>query len=213
MVAGRGGVRATCEAPRKHPGSGGARMWAVRSPAVSWLPLRWARRASCAACWPFSVAHTRTAPGATARTRTANAQLWRIDAHDTAAAVADNCAVGVLPRSSPTGCNAHAPCQRCRRAPSHNDSDAATQRCPCRLNPCTAQRSPTATPDSHRTIGTAAMIGRGALHLPKNLSWPTPPPASIHAMTDLFASAPPALDGIHIGIGGWVYAPWRAGMF
>ncbi|ABJ89913.1 conserved hypothetical protein [Xanthomonas oryzae pv. oryzae KACC 10331] len=32
-------------------------------------------------------------------------------------------------------------------------------------------------------------------------------------MTDLFASAPPALDGIHIGIGGWVYAPWRAGMF
>ncbi len=32
-------------------------------------------------------------------------------------------------------------------------------------------------------------------------------------MTDLFASAPPALDGIHVGIGGWVYAPWRAGMF
>ncbi len=32
-------------------------------------------------------------------------------------------------------------------------------------------------------------------------------------MTDLFASAPSALDGIHIGIGGWVYAPWRAGMF
>ncbi|MEN9152077.1 DUF72 domain-containing protein [Xanthomonas perforans] len=32
-------------------------------------------------------------------------------------------------------------------------------------------------------------------------------------MTDLFASAPPALEGIHIGIGGWVYAPWRAGMF
>lgn len=152
-------------------------------------------------------------PARQPRTRTANAQLWRIDAHDAAAAVADNCAVGVLPRSSPTGCNAHAPCQRCRRSPSHNDSDAATQRCPCRLNPCTAQRSPTATPDSHRTIGTAAMIGRGALHLPKNLSWPTPPPASIHAMTDLFASAPPALDGIHIGIGGWVYAPWRAGMF
>ncbi|WP_108780176.1 DUF72 domain-containing protein [Xanthomonas fragariae] len=23
----------------------------------------------------------------------------------------------------------------------------------------------------------------------------------------------PALDGIHVGIGGWVYAPWRAGMF
>ncbi|MEA5124835.1 DUF72 domain-containing protein [Xanthomonas floridensis] len=32
-------------------------------------------------------------------------------------------------------------------------------------------------------------------------------------MTDLFASAPPALDGIHVGIGGWVYAPWRGGMF
>ncbi|MCC4612054.1 DUF72 domain-containing protein [Xanthomonas campestris pv. esculenti] len=32
-------------------------------------------------------------------------------------------------------------------------------------------------------------------------------------MTDLFASAPPFLDGIHVGIGGWVYAPWRAGMF
>ncbi|MBB5865259.1 DUF72 domain-containing protein [Xanthomonas sp. 3058] len=32
-------------------------------------------------------------------------------------------------------------------------------------------------------------------------------------MTDLFASASPVLDGIHVGIGGWVYAPWRAGMF
>ncbi|WP_159091792.1 DUF72 domain-containing protein, partial [Xanthomonas fragariae] len=32
-------------------------------------------------------------------------------------------------------------------------------------------------------------------------------------MIDLFASTPPALDGIHVGIGGWVYAPWRAGMF
>ncbi|WP_115528468.1 MULTISPECIES: DUF72 domain-containing protein [Xanthomonas] len=32
-------------------------------------------------------------------------------------------------------------------------------------------------------------------------------------MSDLFASAPPVLDGIHVGIGGWVYAPWRAGMF
>ncbi|AKS15747.1 DUF72 domain-containing protein [Xanthomonas campestris pv. campestris] len=32
-------------------------------------------------------------------------------------------------------------------------------------------------------------------------------------MTDLFAAAPPALEGIHVGIGGWVYAPWRAGMF
>lgn len=32
-------------------------------------------------------------------------------------------------------------------------------------------------------------------------------------MTDLFAAAPPSLEGIHIGIGGWVYAPWRAGMF
>ncbi|MEA9580312.1 DUF72 domain-containing protein [Xanthomonas nasturtii] len=32
-------------------------------------------------------------------------------------------------------------------------------------------------------------------------------------MSDLFASAPPVLDGLHVGIGGWVYAPWRAGMF
>ncbi|WP_115513401.1 DUF72 domain-containing protein [Xanthomonas arboricola] len=32
-------------------------------------------------------------------------------------------------------------------------------------------------------------------------------------MSDLFASAPPVLDGIHVGIGGWGYAPWRAGMF
>ncbi|MCD0280049.1 DUF72 domain-containing protein [Xanthomonas melonis] len=32
-------------------------------------------------------------------------------------------------------------------------------------------------------------------------------------MTDLFAAAPPSLEGIHIGIGGWVFAPWRAGMF
>ncbi|QJD68265.1 DUF72 domain-containing protein [Xanthomonas campestris pv. badrii] len=32
-------------------------------------------------------------------------------------------------------------------------------------------------------------------------------------MTDLFASTPPVLEGIHVGIGGWVYAPWRAGMF
>ncbi|MFO3703752.1 DUF72 domain-containing protein [Xanthomonas codiaei] len=32
-------------------------------------------------------------------------------------------------------------------------------------------------------------------------------------MTDLFASTPFALEGIHVGIGGWVYAPWRAGMF
>ncbi|MCC8536745.1 DUF72 domain-containing protein [Xanthomonas axonopodis pv. poinsettiicola] len=32
-------------------------------------------------------------------------------------------------------------------------------------------------------------------------------------MTDLFASTPSALEGIHVGIGGWVYAPWRAGMF
>lgn len=32
-------------------------------------------------------------------------------------------------------------------------------------------------------------------------------------MTDLFAATPPALDGIHVGIGGWVYAPWREGMF
>ncbi|WAH65889.1 DUF72 domain-containing protein [Xanthomonas hortorum] len=32
-------------------------------------------------------------------------------------------------------------------------------------------------------------------------------------MTDLFDAPPPALDGIHVGIGGWVYAPWRGGMF
>ncbi|CAD7719055.1 hypothetical protein LMG31886_15390 [Xanthomonas hydrangeae] len=32
-------------------------------------------------------------------------------------------------------------------------------------------------------------------------------------MTDLFDAPPPALDGIHVGIGGWVYAPWRSGMF
>ncbi len=32
-------------------------------------------------------------------------------------------------------------------------------------------------------------------------------------MSDLFDTAPPRLDGIHVGIGGWVYAPWRGGMF
>jgi len=32
-------------------------------------------------------------------------------------------------------------------------------------------------------------------------------------LNDLFASPPPALDGIHVGVGGWVYAPWRGGMF
>lgn len=32
-------------------------------------------------------------------------------------------------------------------------------------------------------------------------------------MSDLFDSAPAALDGLHVGIGGWVYAPWRGGMF
>ncbi|PPU75856.1 DUF72 domain-containing protein [Xanthomonas cucurbitae] len=32
-------------------------------------------------------------------------------------------------------------------------------------------------------------------------------------MNDLFAASPPTLEGIHIGIGGWVYVPWRAGMF
>ncbi|MFL7980064.1 DUF72 domain-containing protein, partial [Xanthomonas vasicola] len=57
------------------------------------------------------------------------------------------------------------------------------------------------------------MIGRRSLPSQKHPQGHTPPPASIHAMTDLFASAPPALHGIHIGIGGWVYAPWRAGMF
>ena len=32
-------------------------------------------------------------------------------------------------------------------------------------------------------------------------------------MNDLFDAATPQLDGIHVGIGGWVYAPWRGGMF
>ena len=32
-------------------------------------------------------------------------------------------------------------------------------------------------------------------------------------MNDLFAAPPPALEGIHVGIGGWVFAPWRGGMF
>lgn len=34
-------------------------------------------------------------------------------------------------------------------------------------------------------------------------------------MTDLFATAPaaPSAAGIHVGIGGWTYAPWRGGMF
>lgn len=32
-------------------------------------------------------------------------------------------------------------------------------------------------------------------------------------MTDLFAAPAPALEGIHVGIGGWVFAPWRGGMF
>ncbi|HYG05999.1 MAG TPA: DUF72 domain-containing protein [Stenotrophomonas sp.] len=32
-------------------------------------------------------------------------------------------------------------------------------------------------------------------------------------MTDLFDTSAPALDGIHVGIGGWVFAPWRGGMF
>ena len=31
-------------------------------------------------------------------------------------------------------------------------------------------------------------------------------------MNDLFAPAP-SKPGIHVGIGGWVYAPWRGGMF
>lgn len=32
-------------------------------------------------------------------------------------------------------------------------------------------------------------------------------------MNDLFAAAPPQLDGVHVGIGGWVFPPWRGGMF
>ncbi len=32
-------------------------------------------------------------------------------------------------------------------------------------------------------------------------------------MTDLFENATPSLPGIHVGIGGWVFAPWRGGMF
>ena len=30
---------------------------------------------------------------------------------------------------------------------------------------------------------------------------------------DLFTTSPSAANGIHVGIGGWVYAPWRGGMF
>ncbi len=33
-------------------------------------------------------------------------------------------------------------------------------------------------------------------------------------MDDLFAAAPaPTAPGVHVGIGGWIYAPWRGGMF
>jgi len=32
-------------------------------------------------------------------------------------------------------------------------------------------------------------------------------------MSDLFETAAPHLAGIHVGIGGWVFAPWRGGMF
>ncbi|MGV8959533.1 MAG: DUF72 domain-containing protein [Stenotrophomonas sp.] len=36
-------------------------------------------------------------------------------------------------------------------------------------------------------------------------------------MDDLFSLSPqlhtPATDGVHVGIGGWTYAPWRGGMF
>ena len=32
-------------------------------------------------------------------------------------------------------------------------------------------------------------------------------------MSDLFDAAPPKLEGIHVGIGGWVFVPWRGGMF
>jgi len=32
-------------------------------------------------------------------------------------------------------------------------------------------------------------------------------------MTELFENATPELPGIHVGIGGWVFAPWRGGMF
>lgn len=32
-------------------------------------------------------------------------------------------------------------------------------------------------------------------------------------MTDLFDPPAPSIDGIHVGIGGWTYAPWRGGAF
>ncbi|WP_066094683.1 DUF72 domain-containing protein [Xanthomonas massiliensis] len=32
-------------------------------------------------------------------------------------------------------------------------------------------------------------------------------------MTDLFDPPAPSIDGIHVGIGGWTYAPWRGGVF
>jgi uncharacterized protein YecE (DUF72 family) len=32
-------------------------------------------------------------------------------------------------------------------------------------------------------------------------------------LNGLFETSPQASDGIHVGIGGWIYEPWRAGMF
>lgn len=34
-----------------------------------------------------------------------------------------------------------------------------------------------------------------------------------HVLNGLFDTPLPASDGIHVGIGGWVYEPWRGGMF
>ncbi len=75
--------------------------------------------------------------------------------------------------------------------------------------------------DHHIAVsGVAAQTGEAMIGVNQLKSagdeaqWCAPPlPASLIAMIDLFASTPPALDGIHVGIGGWVYAPWRAGMF
>ena len=39
------------------------------------------------------------------------------------------------------------------------------------------------------------------------------PSDPVIAMNDLFAQTAPLPDGIHVGIGGWTFAPWRGGMF